>query len=200
MAFPVIISFYTRQTPYEEEVQNLIESCEKFQLEYEVEGIDSFGSWELNCAFKPFFIMKKLEELQRPCLWVDADGIFVRTPSWQSAFEADLSVRYDLDLPSDHPSKVITSTVFAKPSAKPLIKLWMRECQIELSKEGRRVEFWDQIALRDAILRKPEGLSVAPIPLEYAKIFDHPIDEVVSNLPVIEHYQASRRFKTIIDS
>lgn len=195
MAFPVIISFYTRATPYEEEVQNLIDSCNRFSLEAKIEGIDSFGSWELNCAYKPFFIWKMLEELNRPLLWVDADGVFLKKPSWQESFEGDLAVRFHEELPWDHPSKVITSTVYISPSiqGKEIIRRWIFQTQKSLLDPKRKLEFWDQIALRDA-LDTWEGI-LEPLSLSYAKIFDHPSDCLREKDPVIEHYQASRRFK-----
>jgi len=195
MAFPVIISFYTLMTPYENEVQNLIASCEKFGLETSIEGVESFGAWELNCAYKPFFILQKLEELQRPVLWVDADGVFVQRPSWQKAFEADLAVRLDPSLSDDHPSKVISSTIFVRPTQKilALMRQWIKHCHEQLLDPKRTEEFWDQIALRDAIAKSE--VDVASMPLSYAKIFDHPGDCAQVENPVIEHYQASRRFK-----
>jgi hypothetical protein len=195
MKFPVIISFYTLNTPYQLEVQNLIDSCKKFGLETDIEGVESFGSWELNCAYKPFFILKKLNELQRPVLWVDADGVFVREPSWQEAFEADLAVRQEL-VAEDHPSRVISSTVFARESSKSLLRLWCQMCQKMLLDPEREEEFWDQIALRDAI--QASNAKVASMPLAYAKIFDHPGDRQSEVVPVIEHYQASRRFKNLV--
>lgn len=199
MEFPVIISFYTADTPYEKEVQNLIASCEKYNLETSIKAIPTFGSWELNCAYKPFFILERLEELDRPVLWVDADGVFTSAPSWQEVFEADLAVRLDPELPDDHPSKVISSTLFARPTAKPLLKLWVRHCHDLLLDPSRDEEFWDQIALRNAILAKPPSITVTPLPLSYAKIYDHPLDNEKVTNPVIEHYQASRRFKSMVN-
>ena len=108
--FPCVISFYTVGTLYQLEVQNLIASCEEFGIEHRIEGIESKGSWELNCAYKPFFILEKLEELGRPVLWVDADGVFIREPEVLKAFEADLATRIEEGLPSSHPSKVISAT------------------------------------------------------------------------------------------
>ena len=64
ISFPLVISFYTKNTPYEAEVQNLIDSCRRFDLPHQIEGVESFGSWEMNCAFKPYFILKQLKQLQ----------------------------------------------------------------------------------------------------------------------------------------
>lgn len=198
--FPTVVSYYTLKTPYEEEVQNLLSSCAHHRIPTSIEGVDSFGSWELNCAYKPFFLLKKLEEIKAPLLWVDADGVFVQSPKWIDAFEADLSVRIHADLPIDHPSKVISSTIFVSytPAAITLLKLWVKECQRELLDPKRRLEFWDQIALRDAIKRAPAQAKIISLPLSYAKIFDHPGDCAEVDEPVIEHFQASRRFKKFI--
>src|SRR5690348_12544495 len=93
-AFPLVVSFYTKDTYYQWEVQNLIASCEKFKVEHYVEGIPSFGSWELNCAYKPFFIHQMLQKFKRPLFWLDADAVFVRKPEGLALFqEVDFSVR-----------------------------------------------------------------------------------------------------------
>jgi len=198
--FPIVISYYTQNTPYEKEIQNLIDSCKKFELETSIDGVDSFGAWELNCAYKPFFILKKLNELKKPILFVDADGIFVGKPSWQEAFSSDLAVRQDPKLPDDHPSKVISSTIYVGNGerARDLVKYWAMQCQKSLLDPKRQEEFWDQIALRDAILENPSKAKISILPLSYAKIFDHPDDCQKVSEPIIEHYQASRRFKNFI--
>jgi len=114
--FPIVISFYTKKTFYQFEIQNLIESCVKFDLEYSIEGVDSFGSWELNCAYKPFFILQKIKQLQQHVLWVDADGMFIRQPALIPAFSADFATRIHEHCQNDDHSKVISSTVFANHS------------------------------------------------------------------------------------
>lgn len=189
--FPVVVSFYTKNTLYQLEVQNLIESCEKFNIEFSIEGVDSFGSWELNCAYKPFFILQKIKQLKKPILWIDADGIFVAEPSIIPEFDCDFATRVHADCDKNHPSKVISSTIFINhtEAAIQLLQQWAEECKKQLIDPSRSEEFWDQIALRD-VLEKTEA-NVKALPLSYAKIFDHPCDEI----PVIEHYQASRRFK-----
>jgi hypothetical protein len=198
--FPLIISFYTKQTLYQLEIQNLLESCAKWGLPIEIEGIESLGSWELNCAYKPFFIYRKLQELKRPLLWVDADAIFLKKPEPIEVFKADFSVRINESLAEDHPSKVISSTIFANytQGCQALLRAWVKRSHHLLMQEGRREEFWDQIALRDAIFEESHTAHVLPMPLSYTKISDHPVDCKLVLDPVIEHYQASRRFKKTI--
>ena len=194
--FPVIISFYTQNTPYQIEAHNLAASCQKWNLRHYIKGIPSFGSWELNCAFKPFFILGELLEKREPMLWVDCDGVFERAPEWINAFESDLSARRDPALSEDHPSKVISSTVYVNntPGAEQLLRSWAVHAKQMLMDDEREVEFWDQMALARAIYNHTD-VSVRDLPLAYAKIFDHPEDLKAVPDPVIVHYQASRRYK-----
>ncbi len=199
--FPVIVSFYTKNTPYEKEVENLIASCEKYGLETSIEGVDSFGSWELNCAFKPFFLYQKLEQLNKKLLWVDADAIFVEKPSVLKEFSGDFAVRINEELALDHPSKVMSGTIFVNTTTRSqeLLRRWAQECVKELMREDRSEEFWEQTALRDIILSKDLSADVRSLPLSYVKIPGHPLDDKNILSPIIEHHQASRRFKKIIN-
>jgi len=200
--FPLIVSYYTKKTIYQLEVQNLIASCEKWNLPIEVEGIESFGSWELNCGYKPFFLYRKLQELKKPLLWVDADAVVLKQPEVLEAFSADLAVRINEGLSPDHPSKVISSTIFVNYTREggELLRRWAEESNRQLGEAGRKEEFWDQIALRNVIFNQSHKAKVVSMPLEYTKISDHPFDSQAVKEPIIEHYQASRRFKNSINS
>lgn len=199
--FPLIVSYYTKKTLYQLEVQNLIASCEKWNLSFDIEGIDSFGSWELNCGYKPFFLFRKLQELKKPILWIDADAVILKRPEVIEAFAADLAVRINEGLPIDHPSKVISSTIFVNytPEGAELLRRWAEEGNKQLGQNERKEEFWDQIALRNVIYNQTHNAKVIGLPLEYTKISEHPFDTEAVKDPVIEHYQASRRFKKSIN-
>lgn len=198
--FPVIVSFYTKKTPYEDLAKHLIDSCKKFGLKHDIEGIDSFGSWELNCAFKPFFLFQKIQELKKPLLWVDSDAVFVSEPSILEVFSADLAIRINEDLADDHPSKVMSGTIFvsATPKAEELLRQWAQACVKELMREDRTQEFWEQTALRDIILSKPHA-DIRSLPVSYTKIAGHPHDEPHCPSPVIQHHQASRLYKKFVN-
>jgi hypothetical protein len=195
-ALPCVVSFYTKDTPYEEEVKNLVRSCEKFGVEYQIEAVSSTGSWEMNCAFKPIFILQKLQELKRPLLWVDADAVFVQKLSFCDAFHADLGVRM-YDCPDDHPSRIVSSTVFIHKTsaAKKVVRLWAEECLDLLADKSRKQEVWDQDALRRVVFTKAHGASIKALPPVYSKIVDHPEDEKNCPFPIIVQNQASRRYK-----
>ncbi len=193
---PLIISFYTLNTPYEQEAQRLIDSCKKWNLEFCIEGLPSQGSWEKNCAVKPFYILEKMREHARPLFWVDADAAFLRSPDFSPFLDYDLGVRTLDFLSEDHTSRVLSGSLFinATPAAQNLIENWCAECARQQENHKRTHEFWDQVALRDVIARSTE-LRVAPLPVSYCKIFDVDLFFIGDEEVVIEHYQASRRLK-----
>lgn len=199
--FPLIVCYYTKDTMYQLEVKSLIESCEKYNLPYHVEPVDSFGSWELNCAYKPFFLLSKLQEFKRPIFWVDADGVFVQKPEPLEEFSADLAVRINEGCSPQHPSKVISCSIFvnATQAATLLLKQWAAECYRVLSAPDRTDEFWDQVGLRDVMYSGGHQAKVVNLPHSYAAIDGHPVDQKEILNPVIMHYQASRRYKNIIN-
>jgi len=199
MYFPTIVSFYTKETLYQLDVQNLIASCEKFNIEAVIQGIAPHSSWELNCAYKPYFIYEKLRELQRPLLWVDADAVFEQKPAILDVFSADLAVHIEASLSPDHRSKVRSGTVFINYTDKgvELVRQWAEECNKILTAGG---EFLDQVALRNVVLANKNYADIRSLPLSYVKIFDHPRDLAEVQNPVIVHYQASRRLKQTVSS
>ena len=191
--FPLVVSFYTKDTPYQLDAHHLKASCEKFHLEHQIEGIDSHGSWELNCAFKPFFIAEKLRQFKRPVLWVDADAVFVQKPKLLKVFSKDFAVYSQEDLPLGHPSKVRSGTIYVNhtPQGMEILKNWAHECHRLLVDPHRTEEFWDQIALRNVYCASK---NLGRLPLSYIKILGHPVD-VKCPKPVIIHCQASRHAK-----
>jgi hypothetical protein len=56
-ALPIVISFFTLDTPYEEEVKKLRISLERLGVEADIQGVPSRGSWERNCAYKARYIL-----------------------------------------------------------------------------------------------------------------------------------------------
>ncbi|MBS0604707.1 MAG: hypothetical protein JSS60_06695 [Verrucomicrobia bacterium] len=193
---PLVISFYTLGTPYEEEVKNLIRSCEEWKVDAAIEGIPSAGSWEKNCALKPSFILKKLKEHKRSVLWVDADAVFRKRPDFTDFAACDFAVRVNEFLPKGHESRVVSNTVFVSDIAAGIevVEKWKESAEKEILNRQRAHEFWDQTALRD-VLQDSGSLRFLPMPLKYSKIFDFDDLFISEEEVVIEHYQASRRYK-----
>ncbi len=196
---PLVVSFYTSNTPYEQEVQGLFNSCRKWNIEHQIDAIASTGSWELNCAFKPLFLLQKMEKLQRPLLWVDADAVFQKPIFWQEEFGWDLAVKV-YEGAEDHPSKIVSSAVFINSTegGRKILRLWTDMCFSMLQDPSRSEEVWDQDALRKVLFSKNHEFIWGPLPASYSVIEGHPQDEKHVD-PVLVQYQASRRYKRWIN-
>lgn len=179
---PVVVSFYTRNTPYEEQARGLVESIERLDgVPYCVVGIESAGSWEANCSLKPSFILQCLQELQRPVLWVDADARLNARPAVPEAFDFAVH-KYD-------GWEFASGTVYFAYNERSvrLLERW-----IELSR--LRPLIWDQMLLDQAWADcvRDGRLVTGWLPEPYTHIFDNPAAEAHRAAPVVTHYQASR--------
>lgn len=192
---PLIVSFYTEETPYALEVLELINSCNAFGLDTHIVGVPSKGDWVLNCAMKPFFIRDQLKTKKRPVLWVDADAVFKKCPDFSFLLHADLSLREMKRFSSDPRFKFFSGSLFVNDTERGLqfVEEWCRYCEEKITK-NEELEFLDQTSLA-ALLDKTESLKVHPLPIAYAKVFDLDVLEIHPEEVVIEHYQASRRFR-----
>jgi hypothetical protein len=158
---PVVISFYTLDTPYGQEVFRCKQSCEQLKIDAVIEEIPSQGSRELNAAFKPQFILQKIEELKRAVLWVEPTYHFVKKPKWSDYKKCDLSVGIDELLSGNHPARIHSGAIFVNhtPEAISLLKEWIQECKEHLPLKDRlsaffksHRPFWEQQALNEILL------------------------------------------------
>ena len=182
----LITSFFTENTPYVEEARALTESIKRLNLRAHIQAIPNLGSWEKNCQYKARFLLEMLTRFPETNLvWVDADAVFNRQPILFESLDCDLA--YHL-LEKDN--ELLSGTLFIKNNEKikKLLEDW-----VALNASNHE---WDQRNLQ-ASLEKNPTLNCAILPAGYCKIFDS--DEQLTDDPVIVHYQASRRFKDVIN-
>ncbi len=192
---PLVISFYTENTPYQLEVLSLIHSCSELGIEIEVEGVPTLGSWQRNCARKPQFIRDKLIEKKRPVFWVDADAVFKSSPDFSFMQKSDFAVRKVSGCPRERQLKYRAGSVFINytPGGIAFAEAWVSYVQKKID-SCEDLTFLDQIALYD-LIEQGGHAKFLELPFSYCKIFDLDADLVGSEAVVIEHFQASRRFK-----
>lgn len=75
---PIIISYFTPGTHYEEQADQLRRSVDRFGLEHRIEPRPAKATWLENCAQKALYIQEKQAEIAAPVLWVDADAALCR--------------------------------------------------------------------------------------------------------------------------
>lgn len=194
-ALPIVVNCYTTGTPYEIEVENLRASLDKLGMEHEIIGVPSHGTWEKNCAFKSQFIFDMYKRLDRPVLWVDADAVVNELPMLLAGAEADFAIGKTLGWQFNSGTAYFNRT----PLGELLLKTWVECCRQD-------PKIWDQIHLDRAWeeITAKNSLYTQWLPQTYVKIFDMPWESrllVASNdtcRAVIEQFQASRRFKSVV--
>ena len=191
---PLVVSYYTKKTLYENEVENLIDSCKKFEIEHYIEGIENRGSWGENCAFKPYFLRKKMKEFKRPLLWVDADAVFLQGLKFEDFMFSDLVFYYDPKI-RDFRFSAFAGTVYVNATAGGCksLDLWCHYSDEIIKETGKPPLYIDQVSLHFSMLSKP-SFNFIQLPIVYAKVFDRYVEGLDPKAVVIEHNQASRRF------
>lgn len=189
-----IITYYTVNTPYEEEVKNLISSLEKFNCPYKVYPRPSTGSWEKNTQIKTEVILSALNEFPGEMIaWIDADAMLERPPIFFDTLQPE---NFDLCCyylsTSYNPRELLSGTlIFSNnETSKAIVKEWG-----ELNKTNKE---WDQRNL-ESIIKSKTNLRMIPLPKEYIKINLHDRFQpgIKDNEVVVRHYQASRKYKKL---
>jgi len=196
-----IISFYTGH--YEWDAKQLIKSMNKLGMSnYIVEYKDRIGSWERNTQMKARFILEKLQN-EDAVVWTDADSRIHQIPSLFDTIIDDIGIFYlpkelagEFTLPDHACIKDVeyylqSGTMYFKNNTR-VIKLLER--WIELNDEDPRQ--WDQWTLQKAIIES--DVSITQLPPEYIWIDGISMQVYGNRIPVIEHLQASRKYKNKI--
>jgi hypothetical protein len=181
-------------TGYEREVENLISSLNKWDLKHEIEPIESLGTWRKNSNYCTQLVQKMLKRYPNDdILRVDADAVFQRFPDLflQDDFVADVAAH--IHNFRWHPNELLGGTIFFRntPTVRWLVDCWAWESMVNRPTER------NPDLLQKIINEKKFDVSFGVLPDTYCKIFDL-MREVKD--PVIEHFQASRRFKRSINA
>lgn len=175
------VSFYTKKTGYEQEVKNLIFSLEVWGLNYKIGRIDSLGSWQKNTHYKAKFIRKMLDYCNTPIVWVDADAVIKDRPVLFETLKADFACHLRGG------SELLSGTLYFanNDTVKSFVDDW-------IATNEKHPDVWEQKNLQAVLPKWKDKINIFYLPPEYCLIFDLMRKE---GEPVIEHYQASRRFK-----
>lgn len=184
----IVCAFYTKDTFYEEEAKELIETADRFGLKYDIRGYESRGTWVRNASIKPEFIHAML--LEHPddnILYVDVDARFRQYPSLYDDFNGDIGVHYREKKRAQKGRELLSGTIFLRnnEAVRKLVKTWIDYQQAQQNTWDQRV--LDQVIEEHA---KALGVRVVNTPPQYTQIFDSMRE---CGPPVIEHMQASRR-------
>lgn len=186
-----VVSFFTKNTPYEQEAEEMKASA----LDHGVEQVylypvDSLGEWTKNCAQKPTVLLQACSDLKRPFLYLDVDARFKQYPL---LFDYDWT-HYDIGAHYFKKTELLSGTLYINPTSNTisLLKNWESYCKLKTAS-------WDQRMLEKAVQTYYGKKRIWELPPEYVFIYDHSKRQYpyVKN-PVIIHYQASRKYKKLI--
>lgn len=188
---PLVISYFTKETGYEKETNRLKLSLHQFGLEYDIEGIESRGSWQANTLYKAQFIYRKmLQHKNRDLLWLDADSVICSYPGIFDDAKFDLGVcKIDWGKYTTHRKDIqlANAVIYLKNTKK--VRDFIQEWVEENDKNPQKIEM---ITMAEVLSRWEEKLNFYDLPDNYCQIFDL---MVKAGDPVIEQTQASRRLK-----
>ena len=187
------IGYYTINTAYEKEVEKLIASLQSLNLDYDIAGVENQGDWESNTKMKPKVIKDMLNKYpDHSIVYVDSDAIIRSKPEIFYNIKEDIGVRYQ-DFAYRKKPECLSGTIYFanNKKSKQLCDLWISKCN-----STNLQVLAEQSVLPIAIEEmKSNGLTVMNIPPEYTFIFDTMKKIYPNTRPVIEHFQASRKFR-----
>jgi hypothetical protein len=181
----IAAGFYTKKTPYDQEIIGLKRSCTAFGIHCHIKGYDNRGAWVKNAAIKPEFLLEMMDlHPNKKIVYLDADARVKQYPKLFDTLDADIAVHYR------HGRELLSGTIFLSPNerTKRLLHAWVEQ-------QKKEPEVWDQRVLEKLLAGWKHPLKVARLPAAYCQIFDTMKQH---GDPIIEHMQASRRYKQLV--
>ena len=191
----MVVGYYTVNTPYEEEAQNLIRSLNKLGINHNVIGVKTLGNWQANTRFKAGFMLDMLVKWPKHrLLYVDVDAVVHKMPDLFKNYKCDIAVRWQ-DF-RWRKNECLSGTIYMENNerTKRICQLW-RDINVKEGNESNRMEQWNLDTVINQMKKEDPNFTYKNLPPEYTMIFDSMRGMYPNINPVIEHFQASRRFK-----
>jgi hypothetical protein len=193
----LIVGYYTLNTPYEKEALGLINSCKKLNLNHEIVGVSNLGNWQSNTRYKATFMLDMLNKHPgKRLLYVDCDAVIHKLPNLFIDYNADIAVRYqDFNW---RKNECLSGTIYMENNekTKKLCRIWADK-NVNEGPQASSLEQWNLGLVIEEMVQK-DNLVCKNLPPEYTFIFDTMKKIYPGASPVIEHFQASRRYRSKI--
>jgi hypothetical protein len=191
----IVVGYYTIDTPYEEEAQNLLRSLNKLGISHDISGVNTLGSWQANTRFKANFMLDMLIKWPKHrLLYIDCDAVVHRSPDLFKNYKCDIAVRWQ-DF-RWRKNECLSGTIYMENNerTKRICELW-RDINVKEGNASNRMEQWNLDAVITQMKKENPSFTYKNLPPEYTMIFDSMRGMYPNIVPVIEHFQASRRFR-----
>ena len=189
----IVVSFVTENTSYESEVKNLESSLRVLNIPYHIFKYPALGSWRKNLDHKSDCILRAFEMFpEKDIVFLDSDAVVRRRPVLFDELSKrdgyDIAARFRKYKQSLISGSLLSGTLWIRnnPTGHKIVKLWHR-----IGKDHQEIRH--QHCLNIAI-NEIGVTSVFKLPEQYTYIFDEHGRYKPPDI-VIEHFQASRRFR-----
>lgn len=199
MSRPIVVGYYTENTPYENEADVLKLSLEPHGYEHDIEAVPNLGSWQKNTQYKARVILNFLNRYAgKPILYLDVDAIMVSAPVFLDDLEstADIAAVHFADS-----TELLSGTVYfsGSPICTTVAEKWIALNKKYPKRLPNRLPAWDQRTLKMAIDDTPE-CRYLELPQEYTYITELTPRRIPGiGAPVILHTRGAYRFKRQIN-
>lgn len=174
----IVISCFTRNTPYESAAMRLLDSLDELHIPHHIEGYDSLGTWHLNCRYKATFIKDMLIAFpDKNIVFLDADAAVHRPMNMFRYLEVDVAVYY-----YDN-TQLCSGTLFLQNNERvnDIVGYWIRACAINITSPEQK--------LLQNLIERSKVITLLKLPPQYCKI--NGLMEYVED-PIVQHFQLSR--------
>ena len=198
---PIFISYFTKDTIYQEAVNKyLIPSLDKLKLEYKIYDIETLGDWRSNAIQKPIILQRALNDFpDKNIIWQDADSEVLQNPDllFNIPKEYDIALHY-LNWKAHYgragdegKSEMLDGTVFWRNTDK------VKDFILHLIKDSTEKGIDHQKTMAK-MLEINKAFNVFPLPRTYSYLATKPDGSkpaIEIKNPVIVHHQMSREAK-----
>lgn len=196
--FPMIIGYFTVDTPYEQEAESLKLTLDAFKYKYDILPVPNLGSWQKNTQYKAKVVRAMMNKYPgQPLLYLDVDSLVLHP---LDIFD-NMHTLCDIAAVHFHNStELLSGTVFFSGSqlSRRIVDQWIAlnlRYPIKLP-DGR--EAWDQRTLRMAI-HAVRGATFKELPQEYTWIAQLSNSRMPGKNAIILHTRGAYRFKKRIN-
>ena len=192
----MIVAYYT-PGPYENEAAGLVDSLDAAGIPpelYEIQCLPSAGDWRANAHLRPMFLRNKMDANPgRPLLSLDVDCRVRSNPlPYLQTLDCDIAFHTHTQLTGR--LEPLPGTLWLNPTGpvEHLLDAWNA---FNICKPDRN----DRDNFADAVagIPRPVHLRIGRLPPAYCFIFDTFRRMYPGVVPVIEHFQASRRLRDV---
>lgn len=177
--------------PYEREAARLKTSAQEHGVDLHIQLVSPM-EWSEAVMSKPGFILRMMDQFKdRPILYVDADAVFRQKPD-PMPDGVDFACHW-FRRTKQHPVEMLTGTLWFRNTV--IVREFVAEWA-ETTREYGWSSTPEQESLAEAFRKWKDRLVYHDFGPEMVFIFDDFKEIYPGKVPIIEHFQASRRLRT----